>query len=122
MADASLKANIPTHELKLESGDIVVFYDYLTTGESRGLQKLLLSEGKFNTETNKIEDISVASFLTIQDQAASYIVKEIKSGEEVKGFSQEWLDNLPVEQGNIVYEEVNRITQMSQLAPEEKKN
>lgn len=123
MADASLKTNIPTHEIKLASGDVIVFFDYLTTGESRELQKLLLSSGRFDTETQKIEDLSVSSFLDIQDKAASFVIKEIKPEEgEAAPFSQDWLNNLPVDLGDIVYEEINRLTQVSQLAQEEKKN
>lgn len=124
MAEASLKTNIPTHELRLENGDVVVFYNYLTTGESRELQKLLLASGKFNTDTNKIEDISISSFLDIQDKSAVFVIKELKigGGDESVAFDQEWLNNLPVEFGNVVYEEVNKISQVSQLTQEEKKN
>ncbi|HLA88482.1 MAG TPA: hypothetical protein VJL10_10695 [Anaerolineales bacterium] len=118
----NLKSNIPTHELTV-GGDTIVFYDYLTTGESRELQKLLLSSGKFNTETSKIEDISMTSFLDIQDKSAAYVIKEIKiAGAEGTPFNQEWLNGLPVNLGNAVYEEINRITQVSQLTSEEKKN
>ena len=119
----NLKSNIPTHELKLSNGDIVVFYDYLTTGESRQLQKLLLTGGKFNAETGKIEDLPIDQFLDIQDKSAESVIKEVKIGEvEPVAFSQDWLNSLPVEIGNEVYEEVNRITQVSNLAKEEKKN
>src|SRR3990167_8760894 len=119
----NLKSNIPTHELKLSNGDIVVFYDYLTTGESRQLQKLLLACGKFNAETGKIEDLPIDQFLDIQDKSAESVIKEVKVAEaDAADFSQDWLNSLPVEVGNEVYEEVNRITQVSNLAKEEKKN
>ena len=122
MAD-DLKANIPVHELKLSNGNIVVFYDYLTTGESRQLQKLLLTGGKFNAETGKIEDLPIDQFLDIQDKSAESVIKEVKIGDaDAVAFSQDWLNSLPVEVGNEVYEEVNRITQVSHLAKEEKKN
>ena len=123
MAENNLKTAIPTHELKLSSGDIVVFYDYLTTGESRQLQKLLLAGGKFNAETGKIEDLPIDQFLDIQDKSAESVIKEVKVGDaDAVAFSQDWLNSLPVEVGNEVYEEVNRITQVSNLAKEEKKN
>ena len=123
MAENNLKIAIPTHELKLSSGDIVVFYDYLTTGESRQLQKLLLAGGKFNAETGKIEDLPIDQFLDIQDKSAESVIKEVKVAEaDAVDFSQDWLNSLPVEVGNEVYEEVNRITQVSNLAKEEKKN
>jgi hypothetical protein len=123
MADTNLKANIPTHELKLDNGDVVVFYDYLTTGESRELQKLLLASGEFNSETAKIENLAAASFLDIQDKSTEIVVKEVRIQEaEATPFSQDWLNGLPVTLGNAVYEEVNTITQTSQLPKDEKKN
>ncbi len=118
----NFKNNIPTHELTLGNGDIVVFYDYITTGEAREIQKLLIEGGKFNAETGKIEDLSVGSFLSVQDKSASYVIKGVKvGGGEIVAFLQEWLNNLPVGIGNTVYDEVNRITQVSQLSPDKKK-
>lgn len=117
----NLKGNIPVHELTLENGEVVVFYDFLTTGESRELQKILLEKGKFNSQTNQIEDLPLTVFLESQDKAASFVVKEIKANSEVKPFSVEWLSSLPVELGNLIYEEVNRLTQLSQLSSDKKK-
>ena len=117
-----LKSNIPSHELKLQDGSIVVFYDYVTTGESRELQKVLLERGKFNSATGQIEDLPLSVFLDSQDKAASFVIKEIKVGDEAKTFTKEWLDSLPVEIGNVVYEEVNRLTQLSQLSQDKKKD
>lgn len=116
-----IKSNIPTHELDLGGNIVVVFYDFITTGESRELQKILLEKGKFNTATNQVEDLPLGVFLDSQDKAASFVIKAVKTGEVSVPFSSEWLAGLPVEQGNKVYEEVNRLTQVSQLTPTEKK-
>ena len=116
-----LKNNIPTHEIILDNGDIVVFYDYITTGESRELQKVLLEGGKFNSASGQIEDLPLGVFLNSQDKAASFVIKEVKEGETVVPFSQEWLNSLPVELGNKVYDEVNRLTQISNLTQDQKK-
>ena len=76
-----LKSNIPSHEAKLVDGSIVVFYDYITTGESRELQKVLLEKGKFNSATGQIEDLPLSVFLDSQDKAAFFVIKEIKVGD-----------------------------------------
>ena len=116
-----MKENIPTHELKLENGDVIIFYDFITTGESRELQKMLLEHGKFNSQTGQIEDLALNVFLESQDKAASFVIKEVKSKESSQAFSQDWLNGLPVETGNKVYDEVNRVTQVSQLTQDKKK-
>ena len=119
---SDLKTSIPTHEIKLENGDIVVFYDYLTTGESREIQKLLLENGKFNSATGQIEDLPLGVFLDSQDKTANLVIKEVKvGGAEATAFSQEWLNNLPVKVGNQVYDEVNKISQLSNLTQDQKK-
>lgn len=115
------KSIIPTHEITLSNGSIVVFYDYITTGESRELQKMLLEKGKFNSETGKIDDLPLAAFLESQDKGASYLIKEVKIGDEVVPFTNEWLNGLPVDIGNAVFDEVNKLTQFSQLTQDQKK-
>lgn len=123
MSEANLKANIPTHELKLENGNVVIFYDYVTTGESRQLQKILLEKGKFNSKSEQIEDLPLVVFFESQDKAASFVIKEVKIGDkEAKPFDEAWLSALPEKIGNVVYEEVNNLTQMSQLAKDKKKD
>lgn len=122
MADENLKSTIPVEELVLTNGETVRFYSYLTTGESRRIQKLMLENGKMNPETGKLESLSVSTFLDVQELAATFVVKNIKviDGTE-KPFAKEWLDNLPAEVGNEVYEKVNLITQVSHLNKETKK-
>lgn len=114
---------IPTIELKLpKTGCIAVLRQYLTIGQSRDLQRILLSEGSFNTETNKFENFSTKTFLIMQDKAAEFLIKEYKDEKgEVKTFSQEWLSSLPVDDGSLVYEKINELTNASTLTKEAKK-
>lgn len=123
MTEVNLKANVPTHEVSLENGDVVVLYDYLTTGESRQIQKLLLEKGEFDPQSQEIKNLPLAVFFESQEKAASFVIKEVKvSGGDAKPFSPEWLDNLPQAIGDVVYEEINKITNMSQLASDKKKD
>lgn len=105
------------------SGQIVTFKPYLTTGQSRELQKILLSKGSFNTEAGKLEGVSTETYLDMQDKAAGYLIQSIKSTNGAEStFTPDWLYNLPVQDGNLVYEKINEITQSTNLSKEAKKN
>jgi hypothetical protein len=122
MADVVLKANIPTHEITLSNGQVVVFNDYITTGQSKELTKTLLGSGRYDSTNNKIQDLPLSSFLESQDKAAGFLINVIKTPDCPDSiFTQDWLDNLPKELGDVIYAEVNRLTGMSQLTDEQKK-
>ncbi|KKQ99020.1 MAG: hypothetical protein UT24_C0029G0032 [Candidatus Woesebacteria bacterium GW2011_GWB1_39_12] len=117
------KTGIPTVDHVLPNGDTVVLYKFLTTGEARELQKMMLAESKYDITSGKMENVNVATFLKYQDQSANALIKEIKLKDgTIKPFQQEWLDSLPIEEGNKVYDLVNEITQGSWVKKEEKKN
>ena len=89
----------------------------------RELQKMMLAESKYDITSGKMENVNVATFLKYQDQSANALIKEIKFKDgTIKPFQQEWLDSLPIEEGNKVYDLVNEITQGSWVKKEEKKN
>ena len=116
-----VKTEIPLSELELpKTGCKVIFNKFLTIGQSRELQRILMAKGSFNTETSKMENMSADSILEVQDKAAEFLVKEIKikSG-EVMPFNKEWLFNLPVEDGNLVY---NKIVEIMNPGVTDKKN
>jgi hypothetical protein len=120
--DQNAKVGIPVHEITLTNGNIVVFYNYLTTGEFKQLQKLLLESGKFNTATSQIADIPLSVFMDYQDKAATFLIKEVKINEiPDQSFSMTWLDNLPRTIGDEVYKEVQNLTGVSTLSQDEKK-
>lgn len=117
------KAGIPTEELTLTNGETVVFYKFLTTGESRELQRMLLAGGKFSTEKGKLEDIPSSIILDIQDKSAEFLVKEVKHKDgTVEAYNKDWLYRLPLEDGNKVYDKINKINSESNLTPKEKKD
>jgi hypothetical protein len=113
-------SQIPSLELQLPgSGDVAMLNQYLTTGQSRELQRLLLSESRYSNETSKLEDVSPATYMKMQDKAAEFIIREVKGKDgETKPFSFDWLGNLPIEDGNIVYNKLNEIIAGSTVTPE----
>ncbi len=120
--DSNAKVGVPVHEITLTNGNVVVFYDYLTTGEFKKLQKTLFDAGKFNSTTGQIADIPLSVFMDYQDKAATFLIKEVKQGENPAAvFTQEWLDNLPKSIGDEVYAELQKLTGVSSLSKEEKK-
>jgi len=115
--------NITGLELKLPiTGDSVDFAPYLTTGQSRMLQKILLNKGSFNTSTSKVENLPTEAFFDMQDEAAKLLIRKVVKADGTElPFSREWIDNLPSQDGALVYERVNEITQSSNLSSEAKK-
>lgn len=118
-----VQAGITLQELKLpKTGYTVVFSPYITTGQSRELQRIILEGGSVDPETAKIGKVSVESFLKMQDRSAEFLIKEIKNKDgQREDFTLLWLSELPVEDGNLVYERVNLLTQQSTMTPEAKK-
>ncbi|MHA1842393.1 MAG: hypothetical protein ACTSYW_10505 [Candidatus Heimdallarchaeota archaeon] len=109
-------------ELKLpKTGYIVVISPFLTIGQSRELQKILLGKAEIDPTTAQLKKIPVETFLEMQDKAAELLIKEIKKGDKSQPFSKEWLSNLPVEDGNLIYDKINEITGAATLTPERKK-
>lgn len=112
-----------TIELKLEqSKKTVVMKKYLTTGQSRELQRLLLSKGTFNATDSKFENIPPQVYLDMQDTALKFLVIEIR---DVEGnsfpYTKEAIDELPIKDGNVVYEQTNKIIEESNLNEEARK-
>jgi len=100
----------------------VVVSTYLTTGQSRALQSVLFSSGSFDTEAGKFTGLTGDTFLKMQDKAVEMLVKEvIDKGGNKKEFSKEWLDDLPVEDGNLIFDKINEITGSASLSAEQKK-
>ena len=117
-----MNIEIPIRKLKLpKTGYEVSIQEYLTTGQSRELQKVLLGKGSFDTEAGKFSGLTGDTFLEMQDKAAVILIKSVSKGESKEPFTLEWLSNLPLEDGNLIYEEINKITGSSNLSKEAKK-
>lgn len=113
---------MPTIELTLpETGCVVILNKYLTTGQSRELQRIILGQGKIDPGKSELNTLDAASVFDMQDKAVTMLVKEYRFNEETKAFTKEWLDNLPPKDGNLIYNKVNDIVQASQMTDEGKK-
>lgn len=108
-----MKENIPTTAIKLPiSGKEVVVYNYLTTGENRQIQRLMISGTKVDLNTGSVGEVTGASLFETQDLAISFLVKD---------YNKEEIDNLPVEDGDVLYQKIQEITVGSTLTTADKK-
>jgi hypothetical protein len=79
-----------------------------------------MAKGSFNAETNKMDNLSAEAILEVQDKAAEFLVKEVKNkGGETTPFNKEWIYNLPIEDGNLIY---NKVTELMNPKTEAQKN
>src|SRR5438034_10567433 len=104
------------------SVETVSIKPWLTTGQSRELQKILLSKGDININDTKESKINPITFFEMQDRGAELLIQEIKQKDgTATTFSQDWLNNLHMTDGNLVYEKINEIINLSNLSEEGKK-
>ncbi len=111
-------------EVKLPvTGQIAIISSYLTTGQSRELQRILLSEGNVDIASGKLENVNPATFLKMQDKATELLINEYidKDGNH-HPFTPEWLYDLPNKDGDLIYTKINEITSVSSLTETERKN
>jgi len=111
-------------EVKLPvTGQVAVISSYLTTGQSRELQKILLSDGNVDATSGKIDNINPTTYLVMQDKACEMLIIEYTDASGSRHvFNPEWLYNLPVKDGDVIYSKINDITSNSSLTDNEKKN
>lgn len=111
-------------EVKLPvAGETVYVNPFLTTGQSRELQRILLSEGNVDIASGKLDNVNPATFLKMQDKAAEFLIKEYSDKDGVKHpFSAEWLYNLPNKDGDCIYAKINEITAGASLTDQQRKN
>lgn len=112
-------------EIKLpETGFVVSVSTFLTTGQSRELQGLMLQGSKIKPGSTEIGDVPADIFLKMQDKGAELIIKKIVSKEGAELATDnvlEWLYELPISDGNLIYDKVNEVMQSSTLTEEQKK-
>lgn len=116
------QTNIPSVELVLpETGYVVKIQKWLTTGQSRELQRVMFGDASFNPSEGKMSEVKLNTFLDMQEKAASMIIQSISKENEVLSYSKEWVDNLPLADGNLLYEKVNEITGSASLSEDARK-
>jgi hypothetical protein len=117
----------PTVDVTLNHSQArVVLYTYLRNGDFRTIQKRLASDIKYSPKKDdediKTPEISASLVFEEQDITLELLVKEVfdKDGNQVTNI-KDFLYDLRIEDGNQLYDEVNRITKDSSMTPEDKK-
>jgi hypothetical protein len=111
-------------EIKLPvTGQTVVLSQCLTIGQSRELQRILISDGNLDVNKGTMENVSPSAIFKMQDRAAELLIKEYIDTEGGRHpFEVSWLNNLPISDGTLVYDKVNTLVSESNLSGEAKKN
>jgi hypothetical protein len=128
-----MKEMIPTVRVELvKTGYIIELYEFLTTGETRKLQKSLFATGvslKEEEKTDGVDSQKARVFLDMQDEALGFLVKALyKSNDQMQEAVSlpenivDWVGNLPNEDGNAIYDRVSDIINTSMMSATAKKN
>lgn len=115
---------VPLLELKLPtSQQTVSLRKWLSIGQSRLLQKIVLKGGSVNPQEGTIGNVPAEVFLEMQDKAAELLINQIRNqdGSIVTDDVANWLFNLPQEDGNLIYDKLNEIISNSNLSDDSKK-
>lgn len=94
------KINLTDYEVKIKED--------LTYGESKDIQEVILDDVKIDRD-GSMSGISAKKMREMIYKTLETVIEEIKDDEgEEQEFSQEWMDNLPLEDGNKLEDEANR--------------
>ena len=118
----------PIEELKLpESGATVTLYANITTGDYRKIQRVVMESMrvKFHPENPKnpdIQDVSSAVSMDQEETVLSCLLVKIVdgAGNNVSNTTQ-FVYDLPVGDGNLLYDKINEISSGASLTKEAKK-
>lgn len=112
-------------ELQLpKSGYKVFLKESLTIGQSRRLQRQLLANGKFDSNSKTVEDISPDAFFDMQEKAIDMVIQRVvdKNGTEIGSTSYvDFVNDLPVADGNLIYDQITEIINGSSLSDDAQK-
>jgi len=93
----------------------VTIKDEMTWGDSKAIEKAFMSGTNMQSTTKKAQEGDVdLSFDPEAQMEAIYVmiqqfVTNIEEDGQEKQFSRNWLDNLPMEDGDALYEKVNEV-------------
>lgn len=98
--------------IKTPSGYSVELKDFLTFGQRRAIEKLLISKSKINPQTQSLSDIEPSLLYEVQDEAFKMLVTKIinDKGTVVEGDLFKFVNELPEEDGQLIYKTINDIT------------
>lgn len=97
-----------TNTLKLTNGEEVKVISALTWGEKEKIDSVIIGGVKVDNSGLKGYDMGVVA--ERQYQLLELCVKEIITNGESKQFTREWMDNLSVEDGDLVFQTVDALT------------
>lgn len=92
--------------IKLSNCEVDII-TYLTWGDKEMLQSEMLKGAKLNSEGLNGFDASV--MLETKYKLLELAIKEIRCGEEKKTFTREWVNNLSIEDGDLLYDNVEML-------------
>lgn len=118
----------PTEDLKLEeSGAVITLYSNITTGDFRKIQRTIITEMKVridpsNPTESKIQDISGAVAMDEEDVVLECLLVKIvdKEGNNVENMKK-FIYDLPVNDGNALYDRINAVSAKSSMEKSRKK-
>ena len=100
-----------TKTIKLSNCEVII-YSFLTWGEKEKLQLELMKGAKLNEQG--LQDYDVQATLEVKYKTLETLIKEIKEGGEVRKFTRDWMDNLSVNDGDKLYDEINNLGKKKQ--------
>lgn len=112
-----------------DSKDKVILYSFLTNGDFRAIQKILLSDvvmgsDELNENAGKSLKLKLtgSKALDYQEKALRYLVKSVTlaDGTDVTDIDA-YLYYLTIDDGNFLYTKANELTAVSKLSDDAKK-
>jgi hypothetical protein len=102
-------------ELKIQD-EVVVIKDSLTWGDSQKIQGALMGGAKMSGKTDNIGfDFDASVMLEAKYVALECAVVEIVQKNELKvEFSREWMDNLSLEDGDKLFNAVDKLSKKNE--------
>lgn len=102
-------------EIKLTNA-IVKVKDSMTWGDSERVQKAMISSSNVSGKANKEVgfDFNPEGLFEAKYVLLECMIKSITEGEKEIEFTREWMDNLSMEDGNKLYDEVDALSKKSQ--------
>jgi len=118
----------PTEDLKLEeSGAVVTLYANMTTGDYRKIQRTVMAEMKVKIDPEKptkpeIQDMSGAVTMDQEEAVLDCLLVKIidKEGNSIEN-TKKFVYNLPMSDGDALYNKINEISSKSSMGAERKK-
>ena len=98
--------NRETKIISLSNDQNVEILNAITWGEQQKIQGIIIQKADISISGSKL---SADTMFEYEKFAIKTLIKEIKEGDNIIPFSDEWLENLSVVDGDKIWNEVNDI-------------